>query len=46
MKEKIKKDIEPLKPYYDIILFVVALLVANYFWKFTVLGDEGGTMVT
>ena len=46
MKEKIKKYIEPLKLYYDIILFVVALLVANYFWKFTVLGDEGGTMVT
>ena len=35
-----------LRPYYDIILFVVALLVANYFWKFTVLGDEGGDQVT
>lgn len=42
----LKKYIEPLKPYYDIILFVVALLVANYFWKFTVLGDEGGDQVT
>ena len=41
-----KKYIELLKPYYDIILFVVALLVANYFWKFTVLGDEGGSQVT
>ena len=41
-----KKHFEALRPYYDIILFVVALLVANYFWKFTVLGDEGGTMVT
>ena len=42
----LKKYIEPLKPYYDIILFVVALLVANYFWKFTLLGDEGGDQVT
>lgn len=41
-----KKYIEPLRPYYDIILFVVALLVANYFWKFTVLGDESGIQVT
>lgn len=35
-----------LKPYSDIILFVVAMLAANYFWKFTVLGDEGGEQVT
>ena len=46
MKEEVKKYIEPLKPYTDIILFVAALLVANYFWKFTVLGDEGGDQVT
>ena len=44
--KNIKKHIEPLKPYTDIILFVVALLAANYFWKFTVLGDEGGDIVT
>ncbi len=42
----LKKYMEPLKPYTDIILFVVALLTANFFWKFTVIGDEGGTMVT
>lgn len=30
----------------DIILFVVALLVSNYFWKYTVSGDEAGEMVT
>ena len=42
--QKLRFDI--LKPYTDIILFVVALLVANYFWKFTVLGDEGGIQVT
>ncbi len=35
-----------IAPYVDIALFVVALLVANYFWKFTVLGDEGGEQVT
>jgi exosortase/archaeosortase family protein len=46
MTEEVKKYIESLKPYTDIILFVVALLVANYFWKFTVLGDEGGDQVT
>ena len=34
-----------LHPYYDIILFVVAMLVANYFWKFTMLGDEEGIQV-
>ena len=31
-----------LQPYEGIIRFVVAMLAANYFWKFTVLGDEHG----
>lgn len=31
-----------LTPYEGIIRFVVAMLAANYFWKFTVLGDEDG----
>ena len=44
--KNIKRYIEPLKPYTDIILFVAALLAANYFWKFTVLGDEIGDQVT
>ena len=35
-----------LSPYRDIIIFVVTLLVANYFWKFTIIGDEDGEMVT
>lgn len=35
-----------IAPYTDIILFVVALLAANFFWKYTVLGDEGGDCVT
>ena len=44
--KQIKTYCEALRPYIDIILFVVALLVANYFWKFTVVGDEGGDQVT
>ena len=35
-----------LKPYYDVIIFMVTLLVANYFWKWTMIGDENGDMVT
>lgn len=31
-----------LSPYEGIIRFVVAMLAANYFWKFTVIGDEEG----
>lgn len=42
----IKTYCNALQPYYDIILFVVALLAANFFWKFTVMGDEGGSQVT
>ena len=30
----------------DVIIFMVTLLVANCFWKWTVSGDEGGTLVT
>ena len=33
-------------PYRDIIIFVVALFVSNYFWKFTVQGDDFGEVVT
>ena len=35
---------EKLKPYKGIIFFVVALLAANYFWKFTISGDEDGSI--
>lgn len=35
-----------IQPYKDILLFVVALLVSNYFWKFTVCGDDFGGEVT
>ena len=34
------------EPYHDVIVFMVTLLAANYFWKFTVLGDEDGDLVT
>lgn len=30
-----------LRSYRDIILFAVCLLAANFFWKYTVQGDEG-----
>lgn len=35
-----------LRPYRDVIVFVVTLLVANYAWKWTMTGDEVGTQVT
>ena len=37
---------ERLSPYKDVIIFMVTLLVANYFWKWTMVGDEDGDMVT
>ena len=38
--------VESLKPYADVIIFVITLFVANYFWKFTMIGDENGDSVT
>lgn len=43
---KIKEFIASLNPYKDVIIFMVTLLIANYFWKFTMVGDEDGEMVT
>lgn len=37
--EELRKHIAP---YEGIIRFVVAMMAANYFWKFTVIGDENG----
>ena len=34
------------EPYKDVIVFIVTLLVANYFWKWTMSGDEFGEQVT
>ena len=36
---------EKLKPYKGILFFVIALLAAHFFWKYTVIGDEGGDKV-
>ena len=35
-----------ISPYVDILLFVVAMFAANFFWKLTVIGDEFGDQVT
>ncbi len=37
---------EQLSPYKDVIIFMITLFVANYFWKFTMTGDEDGELVT
>lgn len=42
----LKRLFERISPYRDIIIFMVTLVVANYFWKFTMEGDEDGEMVT
>ncbi|MGC3979621.1 MAG: exosortase/archaeosortase family protein [Paludibacteraceae bacterium] len=34
-----------LKPYKGVIFFVIALLSAHFFWKFTVIGDESGDRI-
>lgn len=47
---KQRSKIENLKsiidPYKDVIIFMITLFAANYFWKWTVTGDENGEMVT
>ena len=42
----LKQRFESLRPYADIIIFMVTLLVANYAWKWTMIGDEHGDSVT
>ena len=34
------------EPYKDVIIFMITLLVANYAWKWTMVGDENGDSVT
>lgn len=46
MPKQPSKYLEPLKPYSDVIIFMVTLLVANYAWKWTMVGDENGDCVT
>lgn len=38
-----KRFWKSLSPYKDIILFVIALLGAHFFWKYTVIADEHST---
>lgn len=45
-KDKGQRIKEWMAPYRDVIIFMVTLLVANYFWKFTMVGDENGDSVT
>ena len=35
-----------LAPYADVIIFMITLLLVNYVWKYTVIGDEFGDQVT
>lgn len=42
MKEKLQQIRTALQPYRAILLFVVALLGAHFFWKWTVIADEQG----
>lgn len=42
MTDKSNILLTALKPYEGIIRFVVAMFAANWFWKFTVLGEEVG----
>lgn len=44
MKSRSLKQL--FEPYTDVIIFMVTLLAANYFWKFTVSVDENGDLVT
>ena len=42
MTDKSNILLTALKPYEGIIRFVVAMFSANWFWKFTLLGEEVG----
>lgn len=46
MKVESRKWKDIIEPYLDIIIFMVTLVVTNYFWKFTVIGDEHGDTVS
>ena len=46
LKSEIKNIKSAIRPYKDVLIFMVTLLVTNYFWKFTVTGDESGGQVT
>ena len=37
---------QQFEPYLDVIIFMITLVVANYAWKWTMVGDEYGDAVT
>ncbi|MFV0391910.1 MAG: exosortase/archaeosortase family protein [Paludibacteraceae bacterium] len=41
-----KFSLNKLKPYSEIIYFVIILLAAHFFWKFFIIGDESDDHVT
>ncbi len=42
-----KQEYNTLRPdLWDLLIFTIALVIANYFWKWTVTGDEGTGLVT
>lgn len=46
VNDKIVNMKAALRPYADVIIFMITLFAANYFWKWTVSGDENGDLVT
>ena len=46
MKSEIANIKSQIRPYRDVIIFMITLLVVNYAWKYTVIGDENGDQVT
>lgn len=46
MIEKIKSLWNKYPDYNGVVLFVIVLTLSHFFWKFTVLGDEGDVVVT
>lgn len=44
--DKVQRIKELWVSYSDVIIFMVTLLAANYFWKYTVIGDESGDAVS
>ena len=45
MKSQISNLKSQIRPYKDVIVFIITLLVANYAWKWTMVGDENGDAV-
>ena len=46
LKSTISNFQSKIRPYRDVLIFMVTLLVANYAWKWTMVGDENGDCVT